>query len=508
LGATAILVLIVLYLFASQSVARRAAEAYRDELMQRFGQPVLEEKELVPIWDTMVVVSLPAELRDFITGPLVLPEPMRMLPSGHARVAWQCEHLAGRGSSNLWPELRVALNKRESGIRVLIDCLDPDSDKDERAREQARQVIWAGGRWLGASVIGRLSEGDVDTAFERLVALLKCRQVDDSGYYYRSLMNTEFPVVWEFLQSTNLNESVLKELAELAGESPPIEHFDSYFRARAAIEIVEMGMIRRDEHDWLESMLGAARTSGRISGWSDFFNSLVDDPRAAFQWLGSRGRKMKYLWRDTYLDEVWGLEDLAIDWEGIRLGLRTNAMNEGLAWARAARKAHGLPGAHLLVSSRSAPLSGAGSLAADDHLHLLTHMAGAEIQHRLMLTAIALHRYRLAEGRFPNDLNALVPRYLKEVPTDLMDGKPLRYELEEGGRFRLWSIGCYDGDNGGDGAPHSTGAAAMFSMWGSLRWIGARDWIWPQPADVKEVAADAAAVISGGVATSLSTASP
>ena len=40
---------------------------------------------------------------------------------------------------------------------------------------------------------------------------------------------------------------------------------------------------------------------------------------------------------------------------------------------------------------------------------------------------MAVERYRLANGRWPDDLAALVPRYLDAVPADPFDGQPLRY---------------------------------------------------------------------------------
>ena len=45
---------------------------------------------------------------------------------------------------------------------------------------------------------------------------------------------------------------------------------------------------------------------------------------------------------------------------------------------------------------------------------------------------IALRSYVSKTGELPDDLEALVPDYLDEVPTDPFDGQPLRYSREEG----------------------------------------------------------------------------
>jgi len=72
---------------------------------------------------------------------------------------------------------------------------------------------------------------------------------------------------------------------------------------------------------------------------------------------------------------------------------------------------------------------------------------------RLGETAIALWLYRKEHGRYPENLSALVPRYLPSVPADPFDGKPLRYR-REGTGFRLWSIGQDRKDDGGvEGKP-------------------------------------------------------
>ena len=54
------------------------------------------------------------------------------------------------------------------------------------------------------------------------------------------------------------------------------------------------------------------------------------------------------------------------------------------------------------------------------------------------IVACALERYALAHGGSdPTDLSALMPDYLDHVPTSVMDGTPLRYTTNAGGRYRL-----------------------------------------------------------------------
>jgi len=63
--------------------------------------------------------------------------------------------------------------------------------------------------------------------------------------------------------------------------------------------------------------------------------------------------------------------------------------------------------------------------------------------------ACALERYRLAEGRYPETTDALVPRFLEKLPHDLMGGQALKYRRTEDGGFLLYSIGWDERDDGG-----------------------------------------------------------
>jgi len=60
----------------------------------------------------------------------------------------------------------------------------------------------------------------------------------------------------------------------------------------------------------------------------------------------------------------------------------------------------------------------------------------------------AAGRYRAEKGAWPEDMEALVPEYLKELPTDIYSGKNVLYARSEQG-IRLYSIGQNRIDDGG-----------------------------------------------------------
>jgi hypothetical protein len=88
--------------------------------------------------------------------------------------------------------------------------------------------------------------------------------------------------------------------------------------------------------------------------------------------------------------------------------------------------------------------------------------------------ACALERYRLANGKFPETLNALVPQCIEEIPTDVIDGKPLRYRQTPENGYVLYSVGWNQTDDGGEPAWKTDKERSLDLTQG--------DWVWRYPA--------------------------
>jgi hypothetical protein len=84
--------------------------------------------------------------------------------------------------------------------------------------------------------------------------------------------------------------------------------------------------------------------------------------------------------------------------------------------------------------------------------------------------ACALERYRLANGQFPQDLQALVPRFAAHLANDVITGDPFKYRRTDDGRFILYSVGWNEKDDGG--VPGKT----LFDETEG-------DWVWEYPAE-------------------------
>ena len=100
--------------------------------------------------------------------------------------------------------------------------------------------------------------------------------------------------------------------------------------------------------------------------------------------------------------------------------------------------------------------------------------ANAQSSVDLARTAIALERYRLAHGEFPDSLDALAPQFLEKIPHDVIGGQPLKYRREAGGQFVLYSVGWNEKDDGG---------VVIFKKGSSSEVdINQGDWVWRYPA--------------------------
>jgi hypothetical protein len=67
---------------------------------------------------------------------------------------------------------------------------------------------------------------------------------------------------------------------------------------------------------------------------------------------------------------------------------------------------------------------------------------------QITIAALAIERFRLAQGRLPKDLGELVPKFLDAIPNDPFDGAPLRYKRLAVG-YVVYSVDADGRDDGG-----------------------------------------------------------
>jgi hypothetical protein len=94
---------------------------------------------------------------------------------------------------------------------------------------------------------------------------------------------------------------------------------------------------------------------------------------------------------------------------------------------------HNLLATLILPSLGRIPVKGAKTQTAVDHA----------------LLACVLERYRLANGHFPDKLQALTPELLSQLPHDPLSDEPYKYRRTDDGQFIVYSVGWNQTDDGG-----------------------------------------------------------
>jgi hypothetical protein len=87
--------------------------------------------------------------------------------------------------------------------------------------------------------------------------------------------------------------------------------------------------------------------------------------------------------------------------------------------------------------------------------------------------ACALERYKIANGNYPETLDALAPQFIATIPLDIIGGAPLHYRRTDNGKFLLYSVGWNETDDGGQEISPPT-------VYSSIDYTKG-DWVWQHP---------------------------
>jgi tetratricopeptide (TPR) repeat protein len=96
--------------------------------------------------------------------------------------------------------------------------------------------------------------------------------------------------------------------------------------------------------------------------------------------------------------------------------------------------------------------------------------AYAQTELDLARVACALECCRIASGDYPSSLDQLIPRFMPQLPHDVIDGAPLRYRNEGQGHILLYSIGWNGVDDHGRVMHGYRGGSGIDITLG--------DWVW------------------------------
>lgn len=216
--------------------------------------------------------------------------------------------------------------------------------------------------------------------------------------------------------------------------------------------------------------------------FGSFLYQALKSPRSFWPELQYRWRADAYLRSGCYEDEA----ALLIFYRDRELELRKAA--QSATWSEM-RQIAGTTNYAPFQSKYSSPFSSflnireTGMAFQRQGATMAGRAAEAEAERRVLITALALERYRGKHGSYPQSLSALAPDFLKTVPMDFIDGQPLRYRLKAGGHFLLYSIGLDCVDDGGKIPSSARRSPAEIVTGASPK----GDIVWPLPASTAAV---------------------
>ena len=399
-----------------------------------------------------------------------------------------------KDQASSWQELNALLQQCQPGLNYLHSRMkDPptgmnynialrlknDSSPNFVADRQVAQS-------LNASAMNNLHKGDLESAaqdIETLLSFEKLNQEDPDLVPFMirmAILGMSVDVCWDALQADGWTEPQLAELQSKcldvtnilsqmprALEAERIEriYLLSWFRTHSYQEVIAR---YQNYHAGFGLKPSPKDTAALVRLWRQW----LFHPLWSFAW--AEQEELKYL--QDLQPEVAALHEVPSNvssfWLQQQVKLDHEYYHVPVADWRFYIKLPLVESSDLFVSG--ARIQDSAYPYADYSKAWFWTMRSLTL-HEMVITAIAIKRYELKHGKAPADLAALVPEFLSNLPLDLMDGQPLRYRLEENGRFKLYSVGADGHDDGGAGAPGLVDNRVGYPQ----PWTG-KDWVWPQ----------------------------
>jgi hypothetical protein len=422
----------------------------------------------------------------FGSGTEEVPDAMTMVAPGRALAGWSQPDVRGYDFTNTWDEFAARVEAGRPAIELLQQVLPKPTLEFESDYKEGAQLLLPhlaplkrAAQKLTAAAILELHNRDDGAAATNILTLLDLVHKNAmEGLLISHLVRmamTEIAVAptWELLQTTNVTDAQLAAVQKGWQQLNFLGDVESVFVTERAWWAQEIQKARAS-HPAYEEVIGSDSANGGPTGGHDF----MDRARAT---IG------EIMWRSSwsYADELDLLKRNQIILEAVR-AMQTNRSGDYKAdfddmAARLSKLAVTRAGGGFF---RALDISNPGGFWNGDwNLSIgVQKTLRMEAARNVVVAAIALKRFQLKNGQWPESLAEVVPEFLPAVPIDPYDGKPLRYHPNVEGTYWLYCVAKDGVDDGGDPTcPPSAGSSSLY--WLNFK---ARDWVWPQPATAAE----------------------
>lgn len=412
------------------------------------------------------------------------PDLMRAASKDSAVVVWKQERLESYSGEDIWPLLRemMTVNRQEFDAQCEATLSGPiqfhlDASRGNDMLRPPLAALKGATFIFEHRMVLELRDGSFDAAWTNLLAdvrLATAYSPEPTEMSHRTrfaLATVGFRATWQALQAGCWSEDRLNQL-QREWESA------DFFRDLPEIAAFKRACMVASCLDERKQPIG--KPSIRLA-------ELIRMPRNSWRNLVWYWRKVRYQHQGVYEDA----KALLLHFHDREIEMRRAL--ESPTWAEM-RHLPGVTNRVFFQSKHDLPwLSNVNSRermlsAVDEHRTLLSRAVEAEARRRLVVTAIALERFRGRHGSYPETLAHLVPEFLEATPGDFMDGRPLRYRRTDDGHFVLYSVGLDCVDNGGEmrrpsqrGVPGADGSDFGVPQ--------DTDLVWPRPASLAELEA-------------------
>jgi hypothetical protein len=412
---------------------------------------------------------------------------MKMLGTNTARISWRQQRLETEFSEDLWPSLRSNFTEHAAVLDAACAAALAGPIRFTPTPGEVGDLVaphLAGLKELAFNLGNRMAlelhDERSPQAWTNLMALTRLAtawnpEPLELSHYMRFLcVSAAYGATWEALQAGHWTDS---QLAALQREWEEASFFGGLAETAALSRAGVVSLCRYEyEH--------APSSSVDIGGVaSDLFRA----PGQAWSELTSPIKEMRYRQHGLFMEEKTLL--LYLRDRELEIRQATNApswavMRSMPGVTNSVQPALQSPGLLSIVMISSPGSQRSGPV-------LLARAAEVEAKRRILVTAIALERYKLRHGNYPATLAQLKPAFVKSVFVDFMNEEPLRY-LSANDGFMVYSVGLDTIDDGGR-APRSA-----FGRYGRRPqytggWFANRqgtDVVWPRVAAPEEVASD------------------
>jgi hypothetical protein len=405
------------------------------------------------------------------------PPPLRFAAPGKAIVSWRLNQWSGDDkTTHDWQKLASQMNKARELLGSVHAALQKPAFDSGFDFSQGFLVFQIGplsvtkhvAQLLNAATLYELKNGHLAAANQHLCDLVKLTALQHPEPLVvcqltrQACAGLAFADTWQALQARGWNDAQLKALQSAW------EGCDFAGDLDGAMEMerdLTLDYYEQLKNSWPNLTLAADQREYASAVYGGAFPTL---PVQGFMFHRIYLPFWRLVWADR--DELRAVQR----WQPLIERGRTARTN---SWAAiAGQPAAGneiTPWKQMRLYDRLRFLFSSEPFSVSDSV--IRQALCAQVQQQMAITAIAIHRYHLRTGIFPPNLSVLVPKYLPALPRDSMNGKALRYQLDPGAGFVLYSVGEDGKDDGGNPAcnPDKKKYERI--------WDG-RDAVWPTPA--------------------------